>query len=347
MVTAPGETTFPLIDALWGRPHSGVPCWFMRQAGRYLPGYQKVRAQHDFLSLCKAPDLAAEVTVEPLDTFGVDAVIIFSDILVPLEAMGMPVRFGDRGPYMEEPLGSLADVDALRDIDPREDTGYVMDVIRQVRQRVEGRVPVLGFAGAPWTLACYALEGSPTRTFSRAFGMLYHEPKTLHRLLDRLAQTISEYLRAQVEAGAQAIQLFDTWGGMLPYDQFESVSLGYCRQILDSLKDLDVPRILFIKGAGLHIDAVLESGADAVAVDAMQDIANVRKLNQGRVALQGNLAPEALLGSKEQLLERAKAVLDRMEGEPGFVFNLGHGILPTTPTENVQALVDFVHEYSS
>lgn len=340
-------STLPLIEALWRRPHAGVPCWFMRQAGRYLPGYQKVRAQHDFLSLCKAPDLAAEVTVEPLDTFGVDAVIIFSDILVPLEAMGMDVQFGDRGPYMEKPLDSRADIDALRDFDPDEGTGYVMEVIRQVRQRVAGRVPVLGFAGAPWTLACYALEGSPSRTFSKAFGLLYREPETMHRLLERLADTIAGYLRAQVEAGAQAIQLFDTWGGMLPHDQFEAVSLAYCRRILDQLSDVKVPRILFIKGAGLHLEKLLESGADAVAVDAMQDLGRVRTVNAGRVALQGNLAPEALLGSRESLLARAKTLLDTMAGEPGYVFNLGHGILPTTPVDNVRALVDFIHEYSA
>jgi len=337
--------SFPLVDALYGRPHEGVPVWFMRQAGRYLPGYQSVRAKTDFLTLCKTPDLAAEVTVEPLETFGMDAVIIFSDILVPLEAMGLPVTFTDRGPCMETPLRTAADIEALKDFDPTVETGFVMDVIRAVKERVDGRVPVIGFAGAPWTLACYALEGSPSRTFMSAFRLLYREPKVMHELLDRLATMIGQYLKAQIEAGADAVQLFDTWGGMLPDDQLDPVSLHYCRRVLDAIDGCGVPRVLFVKGAGLKIEVVAKCGAEAIGIDQTQNLAAVRRRVGSDVALQGNLAPESLFAPQEDLLPRVTRILDSMKGDPAYVFNLGHGILPPTPVENVRAVVDLVKSY--
>ncbi|MCA8960790.1 MAG: uroporphyrinogen decarboxylase [Planctomycetes bacterium] len=339
--------SFSFIDALYGRPHDGVPVWFMRQAGRYLPGYQSVRAKTDFLTLCKTPDLAAEVTVEPLDTFGVDAVIIFSDILVPLEAMGIPVVFTDRGPCMEKPVRSAADIDALRDMDPVRETGFVMDVIRAVKERVAGRVPVIGFAGAPWTLACYALEGSPSRTFASAFRMLYGEPRSMHRLLDKIAKTTAAYLAAQVEAGVDAIQLFDTWGGQLTlaHDQLAPVSLEYCSRVLRELDGCGVPRILFVKGAGHRIEDVARCGAEALGVDQTQSIANIRQRVGSGVALQGNLAPEALLSDTSTLIERADGILESMRGDSAYVFNLGHGILPPTPVDNVRALVEHVKAF--
>ncbi len=337
--------SFPLVDALYGRPHEGVPVWFMRQAGRYLPGYQAVRAKTDFLTLCKTPDLAAEVTVEPLDKFGMDAVIIFSDILVPLEGMGLPVTFTDRGPCMETPLRSASDIEALKSIDPTRETGFVMDVIRAVKDRVGGKVPVIGFAGAPWTLACYALEGSPSRTFMSAFQMLYREPAAMHRLLDKLATTVGEYLKAQIEAGVDAVQIFDTWGGMLPDDQFEAVSIAYCQRVIEALDGCGVPRILFVKGAGIKIEVVAKCGAEAIGVDQTQNIANVRQRVGSGVALQGNLAPESLFAPRDDLLARATKILDSMKDDPGFVFNLGHGILPPTPVENVKAVVDLVKAY--
>ena len=263
--------TSPLLAALRRQPHEQTPVWFMRQAGRYLPGYMKVRAKTDFLTLCKTPDLAAEVTLEPLDTFGVDGVIIFSDILVPLEAMGLPVVFGDRGPSMETPLANRADIDKLHIPDPVAETGFVMDVIREVKTRVAGRVPVIGFAGAPWTLACYALEGSPSRTFATAKRMVYEAPADLHVLMEMIADTVTAYLRAQVEAGAQVLQLFDSWGGMLAHEAFHEFSLHYCRRILEGLDGCGVPRILFIKGAGIHLESIAEvvkaTGCEAVAID--------------------------------------------------------------------------------
>ncbi len=285
------------------------------------------------------------MTLEPLDTFGVDAVIIFSDILVPLEAMGLAVEFTDRGPCMSDPLASRSDIDALRDVDPEQETGFVMDVIREVRRQVAGRVPVIGFAGAPFTLACYALEGSPSRTFARALQLMYSDPETFHVLLDKLATTVGRYLRAQVAAGAQAIQLFDTWGGLLAHDVFHEFSLNYCRRILAELDGCGVPRILFIKGAGMHLEDLVTAGAEAVAIDHTIDPVHARSLAAGRVALQGNLTPESLFGPREALLSKARQLRDVFQDDPGHVFNLGHGILPGTPIENVHALVEEVHRW--
>ncbi len=332
-----------LLQALWRKPHAGVPVWFMRQAGRYLPGYQKVRARTEFLDLCKTPELAAEVTIEPLEVLGVDAVIIFSDILIPLEAMGLPVVFTDRGPCMEKPLASAGEIEALTIPDPVTETGFVMETIRETRRRADGRVPVIGFAGAPWTLACYALEGSPSRTFSTAMKMVYESPRELHRLLEKIAATVVRYLKAQIEAGAEAIQLFDTWGGLLADDAFRGFSLDYCQRILSELDGCGVPRIIFIKGSGQHLEEIADSGAEAIAFDPTINPRRARDLVGDRVALQGNLAPEALFSPEDELRARARALLDIFADSSGYVFNLGHGILPKTPVENVRALVEEVH----
>ncbi len=341
--------THLLLRALARKTHERTPVWFMRQAGRYLPGYQKIRSRTNFLTLCKTPELAAEVTLEPLDTLGVDAVIIFSDILVPIEAMGLEVVFGDRGPFMGNPIVDRRGIDGLGNPDPAEDTGFVMDVIREVRSRVAGRVPVIGFAGAPWTLACYALEGSPSRTFATAKKMVYQSPEDLHELLNRLAGTVTSYLRAQVDAGAQVLQLFDSWGGILAHDAFHEFSLRYCKQVLENLDGCGVPRILFIKGCGSHLDSVSrmvdEIGIEAVSIDDSIDPARARSVFGGRCAIQGNLPPESLFAPENILRSRVAEVLDAFKGEPGHVFNLGHGILPTTPVENVRAVVDEIHAY--
>lgn len=341
--------TYPMIAALRREPHDRVPVWFMRQAGRYLPGYQKVRSKTDFLTLCKTPDLAAEVTIEPLDTFGVDAVIIFSDILVPLEAMGLEVVFGDRGPSMEKPLAGRADIDRLGIPDPVAETGFVMDVIREVKDRVTGRVPVIGFAGAPWTLACYALEGSPSRTFAAAKRMLYENSADMHVLMEKIADTVTAYLRAQVEAGAEVLQLFDSWGGMLAHREFHEFSLAYCRRILEGLDGCGVPRILFIKGAGVYLESVAEvveaTGTEAVAIDDSITPARAREVFGGKCAIQGNLPPEALFAPVDDLQARTREILEGFRGEPGHVFNLGHGITPPTPIPHVQAVVDEVHAF--
>lgn len=341
----PTDSDHGLLKALWRQPHDGVPVWFMRQAGRYLPGYQKVRSQVDFLTLCRTPDLAAEVTLEPLELFGVDAVIIFSDILVPLEAMGLEVVFTDAGPCMGTPLAGRADIEALADPDPETDIGYVMDVVREVRRRVDGRVPVIGFAGAPFTMACYALEGSPKRTFGAVMSLAYREPETLHLLLDRLATCIGRYLRAQIAAGAEAIQLFDTWGGMLAHDAFHEFSLPYCERILRELDGLDVPRLLFIKGGGQQLDAIVGTGVEGVAIDATVDPRDALRIVDGRAAIQGNLAPEALFAPEDDLRRRVRGILDVLGRQDGYIFNLGHGILPPTRIDSVRAVVEEVRAF--
>ena len=338
---------FRMIQAFRREPHDGVPVWFMRQAGRYLPGYQKVRSQTDFLTLCKTPDLAAEVTLEPLDTFGMDAVIIFSDIMVVLEGMGLPVTFTDRGPCMEKALETREDIEKLVDPDPEREIGYVMDVIREVQRRVDGRVPVLGFSGAPWPLACYALEGSPSRTFQAARQMIYRDPDSMHMLLDKIATCVVRYLKAQIKAGANAIQLFDSWGGMLPDDVFEEFSLQYCRRIIRELDDCGVPRILFVKGAGMHLNDVVECGSEAVGIDYTMNIERAKEIVAGRATIQGNLAPESLFGPEDDVRRRARKLLETFRGDPGFVFNLGHGILPKTPISNVHAVVDEIRKFSA
>ena len=338
-------TEHRFLRALRREPHDGIPVWFMRQAGRYLPGYQKVRAKTDFLTLCKTPDLAAEVTLEPLDTFGVDATIIFSDILVPLEAMGMTVVFTDRGPCMENPIDSAAEIDALRVPDPNEDLGYVMDIVREVKRRVDGRVPVIGFAGAPFTLACYALEGSPSRTFEKAMRMVYQSPREMHALLDKIATAVTAHLKAQIDAGCDVIQLFDTWGGLLPYDAFREISLGYCQRIMHELADCGVPRILFIKGAGMYIDEVVGVGTEAIGVDYMTQPQYAVDRVQGRAAIQGNLPPHALLGSEPELRRRVRELLEVYGHLDGYVFNLGHGILPPTPVDHVHAVIDEIRSF--
>jgi len=345
------QTISPMLAALRREPHERTPVWFMRQAGRYLPGYQAVRKKTEFLTLCKTPELAAEVTLEPLETFGVDAVIIFSDILVPLEAMGLEVVFGDRGPSMETPLSDRTDIDRLRIPDPVAETGFVMDVIREVKHRVAGRVPVIGFAGAPWTLACYALEGSPSRTFATAKQMVYRSPADLHALMEKIADTVTQYLLAQVEAGAEVLQLFDSWGGMLAHEAFHEFSLAYCQRILRGLEGCGVPRILFIKGAGLHLKSIAEvvkaTGTEAVALDDSIPIPYAREILGGHCAMQGNLPPEALFAPEEELRKQTRAILEAFRGEPGHVFNLGHGITPPTPIPHVRAVVEEVQNYRS
>ncbi len=333
-----------LVRTLRRKQTERTPVWFMRQAGRYLPGYQRIRAGLDFLDLCKNPELASEVTVEPLEVLDVDAVIIFSDILVPLEAMGMGVEFGDRGPCMSDPLRDRAGIEKLAIPDPVEKTGFVMDVIRAVHQRVQGKVPVIGFAGAPWTLACYALEGSPSRTFAAAQRMVYESPRDLHLLMEKVADTVTSYLLAQVEAGANVLQLFDSWGGMLGHRAFEEFSLKYCRRILEGLDGCGVPRVLFIRGAGSHqrqiAQMVEEVGVEAVGLDEMTRPQEALEIYGNTCALQGNLPPQALFAPQDDLRQMVRDVLGAFSEHPGHVFNLGHGILPPTPVENVRAVVD-------
>jgi uroporphyrinogen decarboxylase len=320
----------------------------MRQAGRYLPEYRAIRAKADFLTLCKTPDLAAEVTVQPVDLIGVDAAIIFSDILVVAEAMGMQlvVEEGKGGPRFPAPLRSKAEIDKLRVQSASSSLGYVYDALRLARRRLNNKVPLIGFAGAPWTVASYMVEGRNPRDFRHVKEMMYSNPSDLHSLLGKLSVVISEYLSAQIEAGAQALQIFDTWGGVLGQEEFEEFSLRYIRQVFNSVKKGNAPVIVFCKNCGHSLAKIADTGADVIGLDWTTDIGKARDLVGSFVALQGNLDPTILFSTPERIESGVKSVLKKFGKGNGHIFNLGHGILPETPVENVKAFVAAVKKHS-
>jgi uroporphyrinogen decarboxylase len=318
----------------------------MRQAGRYLPEYQAVRAKADFLTMCRTPDLAAEVTLQPVDIIGVDAAIIFSDILVIPEAMGMALNFHEgRGPVFEAPLRKAKDIDRLRDIEASDDLDYVMRALQLVRKELAGRVPLIGFAGAPWTLAAYMVEGHGSKEFEHIKGMRFGEPGLLHLLLDRLADAVADFLSAQIDAGADVVQLFDSWAGILAPHDFREFSMPYIAKVVQKVRRKGVPVIVFARNAAHSFAELSQSGADALGVSWSEDLAEAKALVGDRVALQGNLDPCALFGPVEMIRKEGVRVLN--EGpEVGHIFNLGHGILPKTPVPNAKALVEIVKEES-
>lgn len=331
-------------------PTERTPIWLMRQAGRYLPEYRAIRQKYDFLTMCRTPEMAAEVTLQPVARFGVDAAILFSDILVVVEAMGLVLTIEeDHGPRIETPLRSASDIAALVAADPSEKLGYVLDAIRLTRRALDGRVPLIGFAGAPWTLLAYMLEGSGTKDFLRARTFLYSEPGLAHAALEKIAHTVANFLLAQIEAGADAVQLFDTWAGMLAYDQWREFACAANRQVIETIKAAvgeRVPVILFSKGTGAWIEEMLATGCDVVSLDWTVDLGWARARVRDRAALQGNLDPVVLLASPEQVQVHARKVLDQFGLGHGHIFNLGHGILPLTPVESVRVLVETVKSES-
>ncbi len=316
----------------------------MRQAGRYLPQYRAVRGTTDFLTLCKTPALATEVTLQPIDILGVDAAILFSDILVPLEPMGLSLTISEgEGPRIHNPVRSAADVERLAVPDPTDGTRFVLDAIKQIRASLAGKVPLIGFAGAPFTLAAYAVEGAGSKNYLRIKRLMYEQPKVAHALFDKLTETVIPYLRAQIEAGAQAVQLFDSWGGVLsPYD-FEIFSLPYLRRIVEGLKGRGAPIILFGTDLGLLLDRLASTGADVIGVDWRIEINRARAVLGPNVAVQGNLDPIELFRPADALEARVADILSRAGRAPGHIFNLGHGILPETPVEGAQRMVEMVH----
>jgi uroporphyrinogen decarboxylase len=327
------------------QPVERTPIWMMRQAGRYLPEYRAIRSKVDFVTLCKTPDLAAEVTIQPIDRLGVDAAILFSDILIPAEPMGLAVTFNP-GPVLDPPVRRVEDVDALRVPDPEETVPFVYDTIRILRRELAERVPLIGFGAAPFTLAAYLVEGGGSKNFEHLKQLLYAEPVVAHRLLDKCAATLSSYLAAQVRAGAQAIQIFDTWAGLLDPGDYREFALRYARRVLDSLRESGVPRIYFALDAAHLLDDVRECGADVIGLDWRTSLTEAaRRLGPG-VALQGNLDPVTLLAPPAVIEKRARRVVAEGSAASGHVFNLGHGILPTTPVEHARALVDAVREAS-
>ena len=322
--------------------------WMMRQAGRYLPEYRAIRAKVDFLTLCKTPELAAAVSIQPVDILGVDACIIFSDILVVPEAMGMKlfVEEGSGGPRFENPIRTLADMNRLTVPDPNRDLKYVMDAVRLTRKNLNNRVPLIGFAGSPWTLATYMVEGKGSKNFRSIKELIYSNPKEAHGLLDKLARTVAAYLSAKIEAGAQAVQIFDTWGGILPPDEFKEFSLRYIEQVLQLLKRNGAPTIVFCKDCGHSIEAIADTGCDVVGLDWSIDIEKARMMVGSYVALQGNLDPTMLYAPPDRIRNGVTKILAKFGNGSGHIFNLGHGILPDIPVEHVKAFVQAVKEES-
>ncbi len=340
------------IRALLRQPVDVTPVWMMRQAGRYLPEYLKVRKQAgSFMSLCTNPELACEVTMQPLERFPLDAAILFSDILTIPDAMGLGLYFETgEGPRFRKPVRTAADVKALAVPDPEAELRYVMDAVRLIRRTLDNRLPLIGFSGSPWTLATYMVEGGSTKTFSRSKGMLYNEPQLLHRMLDTVADAVIAYLNAQIAAGAQAVMIFDTWGGVLTPQDYSDFSLQYMRKIVAGLtreyEGAKVPVILFTKGGCQWLEIMADTGADALGLDWSTDLAMARKRVGDRVALQGNLDPAVLYASPDVIRDKVAAVLAAYGKGSGHVFNLGHGITPDVNPEHAGVLVDAVHELS-
>ncbi|MCK6613643.1 MAG: uroporphyrinogen decarboxylase [Ignavibacteriaceae bacterium] len=324
-----------------------TPIWIMRQAGRYLPEYRAVRAKTDFLTLCKTPELATEVTVQPVDLIGVDAAIIFSDILVIPEAMGMYLELEEKkGPVFPEPVAHEGDLKRLKIPDPLKDLKYVMDAVSMTKRTLDNRVPLIGFAGSPWTLLTYMVEGKGSKNFALIKGLIYNNPALAHKLLDMIAESVILYLQAKMDAGADAIQIFDTWGGNLGYHDYMEFSLPYIEKIIDGIKHKDKPVIVFGKGVHYALKEISKSGADVVGLDWTIDIGRTREKIGKRVALQGNLDPTILYGSFDKIKQETVRVLESYGTGNGHIFNLGHGILPDIDPEKAKALVKYVKEES-
>jgi uroporphyrinogen decarboxylase len=340
------------LRALMRQPVDRTPVWMMRQAGRYLPEYRATRAKAgDFLSLCKNTPLACEVTLQPLERYPLDAAILFSDILTIPDALGLGLYFETgEGPKFRNVIRSEADVAALPKMNAETDLDYVMNAVSTIRRELNGRVPLIGFSGSPWTLATYMIEGGSSKTFSEAKKLMYGQPEVMHRLLDHLADSVIDYLNGQIKAGAQAVQIFDTWGGVLSHWAYEEFSLRYMRKIVAGLtresEGRHVPVILFTKNGGQWLETIADSGCDAVGLDWTTDIANARARVGDKVALQGNMDPAMLYAPKERIREEVAYILERYGSGPGHIFNLGHGITPDVDPEHAGAFIEAVVELS-
>ncbi|MEJ2383363.1 MAG: uroporphyrinogen decarboxylase [Xanthomonadales bacterium] len=340
------------LRALLRQPVDRTPVWIMRQAGRYLPEYRATRARAgDFMTLCQTPELACEVTLQPLRRYPLDAAIIFSDILTIPDAMGLGLHFvAGEGPKFERPLTSVEAIRRLPRPDVTESLRYVTDAVRLTRSEIGGKVPLIGFSGSPWTLATYMIEGGSSKTFGKAKRLLYQEPAAAHELLATLADTVTDYLNAQIEAGAQAVQIFDTWGGALSFDAYREFSLDYMQRIVEGLtrenEGRPVPVILFSKGCNTQLEALAGSGCDALGVDWTVTLAEARQRVGRRVALQGNLDPSILLAEPSVIRREVQRTLESFGPGEGHVFNLGHGITPDVDPDHLAALLDAVQEFS-
>lgn len=340
------------LRALLRQPVERTPVWMMRQAGRYLPEYRRVRQQAgSFMNLCTNPELACEVTLQPLDRYRLDAAILFSDILTIPDAMGLGLEFKEgEGPQFQRPVTSAADVEKLGVPDPETDLRYVVDAVRVIKRELQGRVPLIGFSGSPWTLATYMVEGRGTREFRKIKAMLFEQPKVLHALLDVLARSVTSYLNAQIDAGADAVMVFDTWGGILAPHQYQDFSLAYAARIREGLNlerdGRKIPAILFTKGGGQWLETMADSGYDALGLDWTLDIGAARARVGARVALQGNLDPQALYAPIPVLEDEVARILASFGKGSGHVFNLGHGVWPDVNPDHVGAMIEAVHRFS-
>jgi uroporphyrinogen decarboxylase len=335
---------YTFLKACRGQKTDYTPVWLMRQAGRYLPQYMAVRKKVTFLELCKTPELAAEVTIQPIDYLNADAAILFSDILTPVEPMGLKLDFVP-GPVFENPVRTAADIDALRIPVMEEDVPYVLETIKILRREFEGRVPLIGFGGAPFTLACYMVEGKGSKDFAQIKRMMYGAPELFAKLMDKITEMDRQYLNAQVRAGAQAIQIFDTWGGIVSPLDYEKYVLPYTQKLINGL-DRSVPIIHFVKGAGTMLDVVAKAGSDVMGLDWHVNLGKARDIIGPKIAVQGNLDPTVLYAPKAHIEREVKRILDENAGRPGHIFNLGHGILPTVDPEHARFMVECVHKHS-
>jgi len=329
------------------QPVERTPIWIMRQAGRYLPEYRAVRKNHDFLTMCKTPELAAEVTIQPVDIIGVDAAIIFSDILVIPEAMGMHLEMQEgRGPLFDRPVRTESDEQNLKQLSAQDDLKYVLDAISLTKKELGGRVPLIGFSGAPWTLLTYMVEGQGSKSFSNVKKLIYNNPELAHKILNKLTDAVADYLSAQIDAGANAVQIFDTWAGMLSPRDYLIFALKYVNQIITKVKRNDEPIIYFPKGVHYRMRTTADCGADVIGIDWTIDLAKARDKIGSKVAIQGNLDPTVLYAEPDFIRREAKKVLQSYGEGTGHIFNLGHGMMPDMNPEHAKILVDFVKEKS-
>jgi uroporphyrinogen decarboxylase len=335
-----------LLKALKGEPLERPPVWMMRQAGRYLPDFMKLKEKYDFFTRCKTPELATEITLMPIDQIGVDAAIIFSDILVVLQAMNIEVEMREGiGPYIPQPINTKAALDQVILPDIEEHLGYVFEAVRMTKDALIDRVPLIGFAGAPWTLFCYAVQGQGSKNFDRAKAFSFQEPEMAKELLQRITTTTIAYLREKVKAGADVIQLFDSWGGLLSPDDYQEFSWPYLQQIVDALSG-SVPVIVFGKGCWFALQEMTRSGASALGIDWTCSARNARYLSGGQITLQGNFDPSRLLSPIHEIKTQVKQMINAF-GKDRYIVNLGHGILPNIPVDHAKAFVDAVKEYQS
>lgn len=334
------------LRALKGETVERPPVWMMRQAGRYLPEFMEIKEKYDFFTRCRTPELASEITVQPIRRYGMDAAILFSDILVVPQAMNIEVQMKPNfGPYLPDPIRSAADVEQVVVPDAEDALGYVMDAIRATKEKLNDEIPLIGFAGSPWTLLCYCVQGQGSKSFDLAKGFCFTQPQAAHALLQKITDTTIDYLKAKVRAGVNAVQVFDSWGGMLSPDDYREFSFQYIQQIVDALKD-EAPVIVFGKGCWFALDEMAHSGASALGVDWTCSPKNARYLSGGKITLQGNFDPSRLLSPPDDIKRMVTEMIDGF-GKDRYIANLGHGILPNIPLENAGAFVEAVKEYKS